>query len=63
MLQRMAHGTRYLAFAELLCLVIFFNASVVTIAWACLIILVISLAMMLSQIFGLVDDSQAGASS
>jgi hypothetical protein len=49
--RRVAHGTRYFGMVAILCLAVFITASVVTIEWSCLLVLVVSLFLMLPEIF------------
>ncbi len=56
--QRAAHGTPYFALVSILCLVTFITASTITIAWSCLLVLVVSLFLMLPQVFDVSDMGQ-----
>jgi hypothetical protein len=56
---RLAHGTKYFAMVVLLCLAVFITAKLSVIAWSCLIVLVVSLFLMLPEVFRL-DESASG---
>ncbi len=57
--KRVAHGTRYFALISLLSLAIFITAKVSYIAWSCLGVIVVSLFLILPEIFSLVDPNDA----
>jgi hypothetical protein len=58
--RRVAHGTNYFALVAVLCGVIFFTAKAVAIEWSCLVVLVVSLFLMLPEIFRLDDSASSG---
>ncbi|HEY1728258.1 MAG TPA: hypothetical protein VGG22_07795 [Candidatus Baltobacteraceae bacterium] len=56
--KRVAHGTRYFALVSLLSSAIFITAKVSYIAWSCFIVIVVSLFLILPEIFRLDDGVQ-----